>query len=116
VTEPGDIVIAEALWAKVVDDLSEDAAYATYLQHCQDAELLPDAAQRFQQIKAELDDDDAQRELIDKRLAGIALVALSKLDGQRIDPKPATVKQFLTFIIVLLALSAVVGFIKALLL
>jgi len=116
VTDPDDIAIAEALWAKVVEDLSNDASYAAYLQHCQDAELLPDAAKRFQEKKAELDEGDAQRELIDKRLAGIAMVALSKLDLQRIEPKTATAKSILTFIIVMFAISAMVGFIKALLL
>ena len=119
VTDSASAAITEALWRKVLDDFDNDEVHAKFIQHCNAIGELALAAKRYREHKDGLseDTDDATRELVDKRLEAVALLAVAQLDVQRSDkPKRHPLVWVLTATVVLMFIAAVIGFLRALML
>jgi len=120
--DAADLATFEALWKKVLEDFEGGDAHGKFVQHAQRADLLPDAAKRYRLFKAQvteddgLDDDDkaAKLELIDKRLGGIAMLAMAQLDANKTEPKPSKAARFFTVLVAALMLAAIIGLFWAL--
>jgi len=69
----------EALWKNVLDRWDEERAHGAFLEHCQATDQLAEAAARYRGMKG----DRERGALAEKRLAGVAIVALAKLEATR---------------------------------
>ena len=76
----------EALWKRVLDHWDEDRAHGAFLEHCQLSDQLAEAAARYRGMKGDRD----RSAVAEKRLAGIAIVALAKLETTRSPPRVST--------------------------
>jgi hypothetical protein len=72
----------EALWKNVLDRWDEDRAHGAFLEHCQLTDQLAEAAARYRGMKG----DRERGAVAEKRLAGVAIVALAKLEATRTRP------------------------------
>ncbi len=73
----------EALWKNVLDHWDEERAHGAFLELCQTTDQLAEAAARYRGMKGDRD----RSAVAEKRLAGIAIVALAKLEATR-SPAP----------------------------
>jgi len=73
----------EALWKSVLDRWDEDRAHGAFLDYCGATDQLAEAAARYRGMKGDRD----RSAVAEKRLAGIAIVALAKLEATR-SPTP----------------------------
>jgi len=69
----------EALWKNVLDRWEDDRAHGAFLEHCQVTDQLAEAAARYRGMKGDRDRGASA----EKRLAGVAIVALAKLEATR---------------------------------
>ena len=69
----------EALWKNVLDHWDEDRAHGAFLELCQATDQLAEAAARYRGMKGDRD----RSAVAEQRLAGIAIVALAKLESTR---------------------------------
>jgi hypothetical protein len=76
----------EALWKHALDNWENDAAHRAFLEHCQNHEVLDEAAVRYRGMKGDRDRGPGA----EKRLKTILALALSKLEVQRAEPKAAS--------------------------
>ena len=74
----------EALWKNVLDHWQDERAHGAFLELCQATDQLAEAAARYRGMKGDRD----RSAMAEKRLAGIAIVALAKLHATR-SPAPA---------------------------
>ena len=74
----------EALWKTVLDHWDEERAHAAFLEYCRTTEKLAEAATRYRGMKGDRD----RSEVAEKRLAGIAIIALSMLEATRTRARP----------------------------
>ena len=72
----------EALWKNVLDRWDEERAHGAFLEHCQVTDQLAEAAARYRGMKG----DRERGTVAEKRLAGVAIVALAKLESTRSRP------------------------------
>ena len=116
-----DLATFEALWKKVLSDFEGDA-HGKFVHHAQRANLLPEAAKRYRLFKEQVADDEsldegdrrAKLETIDKRLGGIAILAMAQLDASKTDPTPSKAARFFTFVIAAFLLAVIIGLVWAL--
>jgi hypothetical protein len=73
----------EALWKSVLDHWEEDRTHGAFLDYCGATDQLAEAAARYRGMKGDRD----RSVVAEKRLAGIAIVALAKLEATR-SPAP----------------------------
>lgn len=74
----------EALWKNVVDHWDDDKTHAAFLEHCQSSDQLAEAAVRYRGMRGDRDrGPDA-----DKRLQGVAMIAMAKLEAARNASRP----------------------------
>src|SRR6185369_16366271 len=84
----------EALWKSVLDRWQDERAHGAFLEYCQATDQLAEAAARYRGMKGDRDRSaDAE-----KRLAGIAIVALAKLHATR-SPRPRTERRIANWIL-----------------
>jgi hypothetical protein len=76
----------EVLWKNVLDRWDEDRAHGAFLEHCQVTDQLAAAAARYRGMKG----DRERGTVAEKRLAGVAIVALAKLEATRTRPSPSS--------------------------
>jgi Lon protease-like protein len=108
VTQKAANPVTEALWLKVLEDFESDKAHQAFLTHCRDADVLPEAARRYSQRKNTLNESQSEeREAIDKRMAAIALLAMSQLEERRTPPN-SRAKRILTYVAALMAVGTVI--------
>ncbi|HYQ03989.1 MAG TPA: hypothetical protein VER96_35190 [Polyangiaceae bacterium] len=69
----------EALWKTVLDRWDDERAHGAFLEYCQATDSLAEAAARYRGMKGDRD----RSAIAEKRLAGIAIVALAKLHATR---------------------------------
>ena len=69
----------EALWKSVLDRWDDERAHGAFLEYCQTTDQLAEAAARYRGMKGDRD----RSTVAEKRLAGIAIVALAKLHATR---------------------------------
>jgi hypothetical protein len=72
----------EALWKSVLDRWQEERTHSAFLEYCQATNQLAEAAARYRGMKG----DRERSGVAEKRLAGIAIVALAKLHATRSPP------------------------------
>jgi hypothetical protein len=76
----------EALWKNALDNWDNDAAHHAFLDFCQSHEALDEAAVRYRGMKG-----DRDRGLgAEKRLTAVLMLAMSKLELSRSEPKAAS--------------------------
>lgn len=117
-SDAADEAIAVALWRKVTDDLESDEAHQKLVEHFRFRGELAEAARLYREHQDELDpEDDAEAiERIDKRLSGIAILAIAQLDVTKTEPEArSTAVTLLMVVLGLMCIAAVAGLIKALL-
>jgi hypothetical protein len=76
----------DALWKNVLDHWDNDAAHHAFLQFCQSQEALDEAAVRYRGMKGDRDRGPGA----DKRLTAVLMLAMSKLEVSRSEPKAAS--------------------------
>jgi hypothetical protein len=69
----------EASWKNVLDHWEEDKAHSAFLSYCQESDQLAEAAARYKGMTADRDRGESAQ----KRLNGIALLALARLESTR---------------------------------
>jgi len=69
----------EALWKSVLDRWDEERSHAAFLEYCRTTDQLAEAAARYRGMKGDRD----RSEIAEKRLAGIAIVAIAMLEATR---------------------------------
>jgi hypothetical protein len=69
----------EALWKSVLDRWGEERAHSAFLEYCATTEQLAEAAARYRGMKGDRD----RSQVAEKRLNGIAVLALAKLEATR---------------------------------
>jgi len=69
----------EALWKSVLDRWEDERSHGAFLEYCRSSDQLAEAAARYRGMKGDRD----RSATADKRLAGIAIVALAKLHATR---------------------------------
>jgi hypothetical protein len=75
----------EALWKHALDHWDNDAAHRAFLDHCQNNDVLDEAAVRYRGMKGDREKGPGA----EQRLKAILIMALSKLEVQRAEPKAA---------------------------
>ena len=104
----------DALWEKVIEDFRDDQAHQRFLEYSRQSGQLLEAARRYRKRKDEGHDGEA--EIIDKRLAAIALYAMAELDVKRGEPKRRHPLAVLAVLMVLVFFfAAIIGLVRALL-
>lgn len=104
-----ETAVAEALWKRVLDDFGSDKAHQAFMTHCREADLLPDAARRYREHKNTLNEgQEEERAAVDKRLAAVALLAMSQLDARRSPPNTRG-RRILTMIAAAIALGSLLS-------
>lgn len=76
----------EALWKNVLDNWDNDAAHRAFLDHCQSHDALDAAAVRYRGMKGDRD----RGAVAEKRLGAVLMLAMSKLEVSRAEPKAAS--------------------------
>ena len=76
----------EALWKNALDNWDNDAAHHAFLDFCQRHEALDEAAVRYRGMKGDRDRGPGA----DKRLTAVLMLAMSKLEVSRSEPKAAS--------------------------
>ena len=84
-----DDAVELALWARLEESWTDDAAHAAYLEHCSRVGQLPLAARRYRERRDALPADDQQaRARLDQRLGAEALLAMRDIDARRPPREP----------------------------
>lgn len=109
--------MTDALWKRVCADFESDKAHQAFLNHCREADALAEAARLYRDHKHTLNEDQVgEREAVDKRLAAIAILAMSQLDERRSQPRDTTRgKKILTVVAAVLAVASVIALAQAML-
>jgi hypothetical protein len=94
----------EALWKNVVDRWDGDAAHAAFLEHCQRAGQLAEAAARYRGMTG----DHVRGPSARKRLQGVATLAVLSLEASR-TPARETSRKASQLVLVVLFLAAAVA-------
>jgi hypothetical protein len=76
----------DALWKHVLDQWDDDASHRAFLDYCQSHEALAEAAVRYRGMKG----DRVRGAAAEKRLTAVAMLAMSKLEVTRAEPKAAS--------------------------
>ena len=76
----------DALWKNVLDHWDNDAAHHAFLEFCRSQEALDEAAVRYRGMKGDRDRGPGA----DKRLTAVLMLAMSKLEISRSEPKAAS--------------------------
>jgi hypothetical protein len=76
----------EALWKHVLDHWDNDAAHHAFLEYCHNGEALDEAAVRYRGMKGDRDRGPGA----EKRLTAVLMLAMSKLQVSRSEPKAAS--------------------------
>jgi hypothetical protein len=77
--------VLEALWKRVVDGWEDDAAHGMFLEHCQSTDRLLEAAVRYRGMTG----DRERGPSAEKRLKGVAILAMASLEASRTSPGEA---------------------------
>jgi hypothetical protein len=74
----------EALWKNVLDRWEDDKAHSAFLEHCRTTNQLVEAAVRYRGMKG----DRERGAVAEKRLSGVAILALATLESSRSSTRP----------------------------
>lgn len=93
----------EALWKNALDRWDDERAHGAFLEHCRATDQLAEAAARYRGMKG----DRERGAMAEKRLAGVAIVALASLEATRSAPRRAGRRIGGLLVATLLGLAAV---------
>jgi hypothetical protein len=102
--------VLEALWKKVLDDFDNDRAHGAFIEHCQTTGQLLEAAVRYRGMAG----DHLRGPIAEKRLAGIAVLALAGLESERTPERPGLTVLVRLLLIFLFVAGTVVLLVAAL--
>ena len=77
----------EDLWKKVLDEWDDDRVHGAFLEYCQTTDRLVEAAVRYRGMAG----DRERAEAAKKRLQGVAILAMAKLESSRTARVPGRV-------------------------
>ena len=98
----------DALWKRVLDDWESDRLHGAFIEHCQATGNLLEAAVRYRGMAG----DHARGASADKRLKGIALLAIAGLESERSpDPRGASDATRIVLILFFIAATAALVFV-----
>jgi len=92
----------EALWKNVLDHWDDDKAHGAFLEHCQRSDQLVEAAVRYRGMKG----DRERGEVAEKRLQGVAMLAMAKLEASRSTTREPETRRVAVFVALLFLLAA----------
>ncbi len=95
----------ESLWKHTLDHWDDEKAHAAFLQHCQTANQLAEAAVRYRGMTG----DRTRAEVAEKKLKSVAVLAMAQLETQRSTGAPKGRLQLFTFLAFLLLLATMIG-------
>jgi hypothetical protein len=103
--------VLDALWKNVLDRWGDDAAHAAFLDHCQRSDQLAEAAVRYRGMAG----DRERAELAQKRLNGIAALALAQLESLRSRDKrvPSHAGAYLVIVLFVAASVGLLAYLRA---
>jgi hypothetical protein len=101
----GDATL-EALWKNALDRWEEDKAHSAFLDYCQETDQLAEAAARYKGMTADRDRGESAQ----KRLQGIALLAIARLEATR-TKSPQAKRQAGSLLLVAVFVAATVALI-----
>lgn len=87
----------DVLWAQVLEAWTDDKRHQAFLAYCVEADRLPEAARRYKQVADEVGAregyraDSSRGEDAQRRLGGIAILAMARLEQQRKPVGPSRV-------------------------
>jgi hypothetical protein len=93
--------VLDALWKRVLDDWESDHAHGTFMEHCRATGQLLEAAVRYRGMAG----DHARGASAEKRLKGIALLAVAGLESER-SPEPRGVSNATRIVLILFFIAA----------
>jgi hypothetical protein len=96
--------VLEALWKRVTDDWDSEDAHHKFLEYCRAREQLVEAAVRYRGMAG----DHARAELAEKKLKGVALLAMTQLEASR-TLAPTARNQRGSYLLIAMFLLATVG-------
>jgi hypothetical protein len=96
----------EALWKNALDRWEDDKAHSAFLSYCQESDQLAEAAARYKGMTADRDRGESAQ----KRLQGIAMLAIARLEATR-TRSPQTKRQAGGLLLVLFFVAATVALI-----
>ncbi len=76
--------VLEGLWKRVLEDWDNDDRHGAFLNHCQATGQLVEAAVRYRGMKGDRDRGSSA----EKRLGGVAILAMAHLDAERSRERP----------------------------
>ena len=83
--KPADAAL-EALWKNALDSWDNEAAHRAFLDYCQSHDALDEAAMRYRGMMGDRD----RGPVAEKRLTAVLMLAMSKLEVSRAEPKAAS--------------------------
>jgi hypothetical protein len=94
----------ETLWKHVTSHWDDEKAHHAFLEHCRVNDRLVEAAVRYRGMKG----DHARGALAEKKLAGIAALALTRLETER-SPSRAKPSNFFAYILIAIFVAGTAG-------
>ncbi len=76
----------EALWKNALENWDKDAAHHAFLEYCERHQVLDEAAVRYRGMKG----DHERGAGAEKRMKAVLMLAMSKLESRRAEPKAAS--------------------------
>ncbi len=92
----------EALWKNVLDNWDDDKAHGAFLEHCQRSDQLVEAAVRYRGMQG----DRERGAVAEKRLSGVAMLAMAQLEASRTPPGEPRSRWVITTVALVLLLVA----------
>ncbi len=96
----------EALWKNTLDHWDDDKAHSAFLKYCQESDQLAEAAARYRGMTADRDRGKSAQ----KRLQGIAMLAIARLEAAR-TRSPQARRQAGSLVLVVVFVAATVALI-----
>lgn len=96
--------VLEALWKNVTDRWDDDRAHQAFVEHCQGTDQLVEAAVRYRGMKGDRERGPAA----DRRLQGVALVAMAKLEAAHTAARPRP-RRTASLVLIVFFLAATIG-------
>jgi hypothetical protein len=95
----------ETLWKHVLDHWDEEAAHRAFLEHCNQANLLVEAAVRYRGMKG----DHARGALAEQKLTAIRALALSRLAAARTPERRRSGGRGMSYLLIAIFVIGTIG-------
>jgi hypothetical protein len=96
--------VLEALWKKTLENWDDDAAHRAFIDYCQEQDRLVEAAVRYRGMKG----DHERGPSAEKRLGGITVLAMTKLEVLR-SPDRRARNRSAAYALIVLFVAATIG-------